>query len=136
MHDRYYCDDCARRLTHEAFNGSRPSTMAQICVWLLRLVNVTKTVAPRQWFVCGDLLDVFLLSESIVASQAVHQYWRYRVTPVFPPAPFARKGGSLSFLQLRGRVEPSGRQQKPLMFWTFGSRNVRRRRAHLYFISS
>jgi len=68
------------------------------------LCNVTKTVAPRQWFVCGICWNVVLAyQKSIVASRAVHQHWQENIKPDFPRlhllereevylSPFTRKG--------------------------------------------
>lgn len=104
MQTGYYCDDCARKLTHEAFNDRPPVYHGADLRGCCGLCNVTKTVAPRQWFVCGICWNVVLAyQKSIVASQAVHQYWRDRVTPAFPQlhllereevylSAFARKG--------------------------------------------
>jgi len=100
----YYCDDCARRLTHEAFNDRPPVYHGGDLIGSCGLCNVTKAVAPRQWFVCGICWNVVLAyQKSIVASQAVHQYWNDAVKPNFPHlyllekeevylSAFARKG--------------------------------------------
>ena len=100
----YYCDDCARRLTHEAFNDRPPVYHGADLNGCCGLCNVTKTVAPRQWFACGICWNVVLAyQKSIVASQAVHQYWLDSIRPFYPQlyllekeavylSAFARKG--------------------------------------------
>jgi hypothetical protein len=99
----YYCDDCARRLTHEAFNDRPPVYHGVELLGSCGLCNVMKTVASRQWFVCGICWNVVLAyQKSIVSGQAVHEYWRDNVKPSFPQlhliekeevylSPFARK---------------------------------------------
>jgi hypothetical protein len=100
----YYCDECARRLTHEAFNDRPPVYHGAEITGFCGLCNERKLVVPRQWFVCGICWNVVIAyQKSIVASRAVHDYWRKTITPEFPQlfllekeevylSPFSRKG--------------------------------------------
>lgn len=81
----YYCDECAERLTHEAFNDRPPIHHGPELEGFCGLCNERKLVAPRQRFVCSICWNVVIaFQKSIVASRAVHEYWRTTVTPEFP----------------------------------------------------
>jgi hypothetical protein len=81
----YYCDDCAQRLTVEAFNGRPPIYHGETVEGFCGLCNERKRVTLRQWFVCAICWNVILAyQKAFVASNAVHVYWRKSVTPVFP----------------------------------------------------
>lgn len=80
----YYCDECSRRLTREAFNNRPPVYHGPGLKGTCGLCNAYTVVAPRQWFVCGICWNVVLAyQKSIVASQAVHDYWMRNITPKF-----------------------------------------------------
>lgn len=81
----FYCDRCARRLTREAFNNRSPVYHGARIKGFCALCNKRKFVFLRQWFACGICWNVVAAyQKSIVASQAVHDYWRKCITPEFP----------------------------------------------------
>ena len=100
----FFCDRCAKRLTREAFNNRPPVYHGPRITGFCGLCNARKVVVLRQWFVCGICWNVVLgYQKSIVASRAVHLYWRKHIAPNFPRlfliekekvflSPFARKG--------------------------------------------
>lgn len=81
----WFCDECTERLTRDAFNGRPPVYHGTPITGFCGLCNGRKLVLPRQWFVCGICWNVVLAyQKSIVASGAVHEYWRAKITPEFP----------------------------------------------------
>lgn len=81
----YYCDRCARRLTRRAFNDRPPVYHGAGIEGFCGLCNKRKRIYLRQWFACGVCWNVIVAyQKSIVASQAVHDYWRENITPEFP----------------------------------------------------
>ncbi len=102
----YYCDRCARRLTRDAFNDRPPVYHGARVKGFCGLCNKRKQVFLRQWFACGVCWNVIVgYQKSIVASQAVEDYWRKKIMPEFSHlslvekeamslSPYARKSKS------------------------------------------
>jgi hypothetical protein len=80
----YYCDRCARLLTNRAFNDRPPVYHGPGIKGFCGLCNKRRKVYLRQWFACGICWNVIVAyQKSIVASQAVHDYWREEIVPKF-----------------------------------------------------
>jgi hypothetical protein len=80
----YYCDRCARLLTHKAFNNRPPFYHGAGINGFCGLCNKRKRVFLRQWFACGICWNVIVAyQKSIVASRAVHDYWRKKIISKF-----------------------------------------------------
>ena len=102
----YYCDKCVRLLTREAFNDRPPVYHGARVKGFCGLCNRRKYVFLRQWFACTVCWNVIVAyQKSIVASQAVKDYWRKEVVPKFSGlcliekeavslSPYARKAKS------------------------------------------
>lgn len=72
----FYCDDCTVRLTREAFNLRPPVYHGSDRTGFCGLCGGRRTVALRQWFVCGICWNVILAyQKSIAASRAVRAIW-------------------------------------------------------------
>jgi hypothetical protein len=81
----YLCDDCARRLTAEAFNGRPPIYHGETCTGYCALCNRRGSVTLRLWFACVICWGVILAyQKTFVASQAVLDFWSQGVQPRFP----------------------------------------------------
>lgn len=100
----YLCDDCARRLVHEAFNDRPPVYHGETIQGYCGLCSVRGEVTMRQWFVCGICWNVILAyQKSIAATAGVHDWWNRVVASALPRlrldetepvylSPFARSG--------------------------------------------
>jgi len=81
----YLCDDCARRLTVEAFNGRPPIYHGETVDGYCALCNKHSEVTLRLWFACVICWGVILAyQKTFVASQAVLDFWTESVQPHFP----------------------------------------------------
>lgn len=81
----FYCDRCTRLLTSKAFNKRPPVYHGAGVKGFCGLCNKRKRVFLRQWFACGVCWNVIVAyQKSIVASQAVHDYWRKKIASEFP----------------------------------------------------
>lgn len=99
----FYCDDCARRLTAQAFNGRAPMHHGETVSGTCGLCNRPGLVTLRTWFVCTICWGVVTAyQKSMVSTMAIHHFWRTMVKPEFPDIdlnetdeiriePFARK---------------------------------------------
>lgn len=81
----YLCDPCARKLAARAFNGRHPVFHGQTIQGYCGLCSKRRKVTCRQWFVCGPCWNVVLAyQKSIVASCAVHEWWKNVAKSAFP----------------------------------------------------
>jgi hypothetical protein len=81
----YLCDDCARRLTVEAFNNRPPIYHGETRTGYCALCNRQVTVTLRLWFACTICWGVILAyQKTFIASQAVVDFWQASVKPRFP----------------------------------------------------
>jgi hypothetical protein len=81
----YLCDPCARRLTEEALNDRPPIYHGETVMGYCGLCNKRLEVTLRQWFACGPCWNVIIAyQKTIVASQAVLDFWRRCVQPQYP----------------------------------------------------
>jgi len=81
----FYCDDCARRLTVEAFNGRAPMYHGETVSGTCGLCNERGKATLRAWFVCGICWNVVIAyQKSLVATRAIQDVWNTVVHPRFP----------------------------------------------------
>lgn len=82
----FLCDDCARQLTNECFNGRPPLYHGETFRdYFCGLCNEIKEVALRQWFICPICFNVVRsYPKAIAASQYVHKIWKERIQPYYP----------------------------------------------------
>lgn len=81
----YLCDECAKRLTHEAFNDRPPIHHGETLQGFCGLCNEDKEVVERCWFACEICWNVVLgYQKSGAASQAVRSYWNDQYAITFP----------------------------------------------------
>ncbi len=100
----YLCDNCTKRLVHEAFNDRPPVYHGETMQGYCGLCSVQGDVTMRQWFVCGICWNVVLAyQKSIAATAGVHDWWGRAIAPHFRHlrleetepvylSPFARSG--------------------------------------------
>jgi len=81
----YLCDECAIRLTHEAFNDRPPIHHGETLRGFCGLCNESKMVVARFWFasdICWNIVQAYQKAKA--ASQAVHNYWGEQCAGRFP----------------------------------------------------
>lgn len=80
LQSAYFCDECAKQLTIEAFNHRPPVFHGETIQGICGLCNDLRAVTMRQWFVCGPCWNVVLAyQKSIAASAAVHEWWNKNI---------------------------------------------------------
>jgi hypothetical protein len=81
----YLCDECAIRLTREAFNDRPPIHHGETLQGFCGLCNESKTVVARFWFACDICWNVVLgYQKSGAASRAVLRYWNDQCAEALP----------------------------------------------------
>jgi hypothetical protein len=81
----YLCDECAVRLTNEAFNGRPPIYHGETVCGYCGLCNAKKTVTARFWFACDICWNVVqAYQRSKAACEAVWKYWSDCCATAFP----------------------------------------------------
>ena len=81
----YLCDECAIRLTREAFNDRPPIHHGETLQGFCGLCNESKSVVARFWFACDICWNIVqAYQKAKAASQAVHTYWNEQCAASFP----------------------------------------------------
>jgi len=81
----YLCDECAIRLTREAFNDRPPIHHGETLQGFCGLCNESRSVVARFWFACDICWNIVqAYQKAKAASQAVHTYWNEQCAASFP----------------------------------------------------
>jgi len=81
----YLCDECAARLTHEAFNDRPPIYHGEELEGFCGLCNDRKTVVARFWFACDTCWNVVQgYQRDKPANLGVRKYWNDEFAEQFP----------------------------------------------------
>ena len=81
----FLCDRCSAKWTAEAFSDNRPLWQGERLDGYCQLCNARKRVRPRTWYLCDVCWRVAAsIGRNHVAEQAIMDWWRDNVEPVYP----------------------------------------------------